>query len=63
MSSLNITIGQYVKGNSFLYKLDPRFKIIATIILMVAIFLVPANSLVNLYILLGFLGVLVLIML
>ena len=30
---------------------------------MVAIFLVPANSLVNLYILLGFLGVLVLIML
>ena len=63
MSSLNITIGQYVKGNSFLYKLAPRFKIIATIILMVAIFLVPANSLVNLYILLGFLGVLVLIML
>ena len=63
MSSLNITIGQYVKGNSFLYKLDPRFKIIATIILMVAIFLVPANSLVNLYILLGFLGVLVLTML
>lgn len=63
MSSLNITIGQYVKSNSFLYKLDPRFKIIATIILMVAIFLVPANSLVNLYILLGFLGVLVLIML
>ena len=63
MSSLNITIGQYVKGNSFLYKLDPRFKIIATITLMVAIFLVPANSLVNLYILLGFLGVLVLIML
>ena len=63
MSSLNITIGQYVKGNSFLYKLDTRFKIIATIILMVAIFLVPANSLVNLYILLGFLGVLVLIML
>ncbi len=63
MSSINITIGQYVKGNSFLYRLDPRFKIIATIILMVAIFLVPANSLTNLYILLGFLGVLVLIML
>ena len=63
MNNLNITIGQYVKGDSFLYRLDPRFKIIATIVLMIAIFLVPASSMVNLYILLGFLGVLVLIML
>ena len=55
MNNFNVTIGQYVKGNSFLHKLDPRFKIIATIILMVAIFLIP-SSLVNIYYLLGFLG-------
>lgn len=63
MSSLNITIGQYVKGNSYLYRLDPRFKIIATIVLMVAIFLIPATSMINLYILLGFLGLMLIIML
>lgn len=56
MNNLNITIGQYVKGNSFLHKLDPRFKIIATIVLMVSIFLIPANNLSNIYYLLGFLG-------
>lgn len=35
----NIIIGQYVPGNSFLYKTDPRSKIIALIILMVATFI------------------------
>ena len=57
----NITIGKYVKGNSYLYKLDPRFKIIASIILMVATFLIPARNLNSLYALLGFLGFLLLI--
>ena len=55
MNNFNITIGQYVKGDSLLHKLDPRFKIVSTIILMVAIFLIP-SSLVNIYYLLGFLG-------
>ena len=62
MNNLNISIGQYVKGNSFLHKLDPRFKIISTFILMVAIFLVPSN-LNNIYYLLGFLGLFVAILL
>ena len=38
----NITIGQYFPGNSFLHCMDPRAKIIATSIFVVAIFL--ANS-------------------
>ena len=35
----NITIGQYFPGNSFLHRMDPRAKIIATTIFVVAIFL------------------------
>ncbi len=34
----NITIGQYFPGNSFLHRMDPRAKIIATTIFVVAIF-------------------------
>lgn len=63
MNNLNVTIGQYVKGDSFLHKLDPRFKIIATIVLMVSIFLIPANSINNIYFLLGFLGLFLTILL
>ncbi|UKI50934.1 MAG: hypothetical protein L6U99_06275 [Clostridium sp.] len=37
----NITIGQYVPGNSWIYKMDPRMKIILTVLLMVLIFLIP----------------------
>ena len=37
----NITIGQYVPGNSWIYKLDPRTKILLTILLIVIIFLIP----------------------
>lgn len=37
----NISFGQYVKGNSWIYKLDPRLKIIFTITLIVLIFLIP----------------------
>jgi len=35
----NITLGQYIPGNSALHRLDPRTKIIWTGILMVAVFL------------------------
>ena len=62
MNNLNISIGQYVKGNSFLHKLDPRFKIISTFVLMVAIFLIP-STLNNIYYLVGFLGLFVAILL
>lgn len=37
----NISIGQYVPGNSWIYKMDPRMKIILTILLMVLIFIIP----------------------
>lgn len=36
----DITIGQYVPGNSILHKSDPRLKIILTFIMMIFIFLV-----------------------
>lgn len=35
----NITIGQYFPGQSFIHKMDPRVKILATMIFIVAIFL------------------------
>lgn len=37
----NITIGEYVPGSSWIYKMDPRMKIILTFISMVVIFLLP----------------------
>ncbi len=37
----NITFGQYIPGNSWIYKLDPRMKIILTIAMIVLIFLIP----------------------
>ena len=37
----NITIGQYIPGNSWIYKLDPRSKILLTIAMIVLIFLIP----------------------
>lgn len=36
----DITIGQYVKGNSILHRLDPRTKIFGMIAIMVALFIV-----------------------
>ena len=56
MNNFNMTIGSYVKRNSVIHKLDPRFKILAVIVLMVAIFLIPANSFNSMYYLLGILG-------
>ncbi len=35
----NITIGQYIPGDSFIHKLDPRTKILVTLLLIIAIFL------------------------
>lgn len=35
----NIALGKYIPGNSFIHKLDPRFKVIMMILLMVAAFL------------------------
>jgi energy-coupling factor transport system permease protein len=34
----DITLGQYFPGNSFIHRLDPRTKILATIIYIIAIF-------------------------
>ena len=52
----NITFGQYVPGNSWIYKLDPRVKILLTIVMIVLIFLIP-----NLYGMFVALGVFVLL--
>ncbi|MBU1145589.1 MAG: energy-coupling factor transporter transmembrane protein EcfT [Firmicutes bacterium] len=48
----NIIIGQYVPGEGFFYKLDPRTKIIAIVVLMVAIFML--ETITQLLITLGF---------
>ena len=40
----NITIGQYFPGNSVIHKLDPRTKLLATIALIVFVFLVQGFS-------------------
>lgn len=37
----NITFGKYIPGDSWIYKLDPRIKIILTIAMIVLIFIVP----------------------
>ena len=38
----NISLGQYIPGDSVLHRLDPRTKIIWTILLMVAIFMIDS---------------------
>ena len=37
----NIAFGQYVPGNSWIYKLDPRTKIILTILLIIELPFIP----------------------
>ena len=37
----NITIGQYIPGNSFLHRLDPRVKLLSLVLMLVAIFIIP----------------------
>ena len=46
-----MVLGQYYNSNSWVHRLDPRLKIIALFVYMIAIFLVD-----NIYVLLGFLG-------
>ncbi len=38
----NIVIGRYIPGNSFLYSMDPRAKIITLLILMIGVFLLDS---------------------
>ncbi len=52
----NISFGQYIPGNSWIYKLDPRSKIILTFLMIVLIFLIP-----NLYGMLIALGIFMII--
>jgi energy-coupling factor transport system permease protein len=54
----NVTIGQYIYGTSWIYKLDPRVKIIALILSLVLTFLVPSFPMMS--ILLGLVVVMVL---
>ena len=53
----NFVLGQYVPGKSYLYKLDPRTKIIALVLMMVAVFFLK-----DIYFMLGAFGIVVLIM-
>ncbi len=39
---MDITLGQYYPGNSFIHRLDPRTKILSTLLLIVAVFLANA---------------------
>lgn len=39
----NITLGQYYPGNSFVHRLDPRTKILTTLLLIVAVFLADSS--------------------
>lgn len=52
----NMTIGQYIPGDSWLHKLDPRVKMISLIFLLISIFLIPIQgNQVDVFILAGFL--------
>lgn len=53
----NIIIGQYVPGTSFLYRMDPRSKLLILFILMVTAFIVP-----ELKYMFGLLGILLFIL-
>ena len=52
----NITIGQYIPGNSWLHRLDPRIKILSLVLILTSVFLIPiSNDFMPLYILAGLL--------
>ncbi|BCR35369.1 energy-coupling factor transporter transmembrane component T family protein [Mariniplasma anaerobium] len=40
----NITIGQYIPGDSWLHKLDPRIKLFSLVLMLVATFLIPVSA-------------------
>jgi len=48
----DITLGQYLPGNSIIHELDPRMKIILTVLFIVMVFL--AKSLVSYLFLVSF---------
>lgn len=50
----DITIGQYIPGNSFVHKLDPRTKILISMLFVIALFIV--NKYVGYIFTVGFLG-------
>ncbi len=54
----NIVIGRYIPGNTFLYKMDPRTKIISLIILMVSVFIIRSFTF-----MLGSLGIIIIVLL
>ena len=52
----DITLGQYFPGHSFLHQLDPRAKIVATMIFIMAIFFaesLPAYAIVTIFVVLN----------
>jgi len=54
----NFCLGKYIPGDTFVYKLDPRAKILSTIILMIAVFFLE-----NIYEMLGALLLIILFLL
>lgn len=40
----SVTFGQYIPTNSFIHRLDPRYKIMTVIIMIAAIFTIPASN-------------------
>jgi len=40
----NITIGQFIPGNSWLHKLDPRIKLLSLVVLLVGVFMIPISA-------------------
>jgi energy-coupling factor transport system permease protein len=40
----NITIGQYIPGNSWLHRLDPRIKLLSLVVFLVGTFLIPISA-------------------
>jgi energy-coupling factor transport system permease protein len=40
----NITIGQYIPGDSWLHRLDPRIKLLSLVILLTGTFIIPISS-------------------
>lgn len=40
----NITIGQYIPGDSWLHRLDPRIKLFSLVFLLVGTFIIPISS-------------------
>jgi energy-coupling factor transport system permease protein len=40
----NITIGQFIPGNSWLHRLDPRIKLLSLVVLLVGVFMIPISA-------------------